>query len=69
VDAPQFDASLYSQTSLILMGILIMILNPLDGGVVEELYYRGYLLEHPCAYAGKFDKRSHDWVYAFWPGD
>ena len=51
------------------MGILIMILNPIAGGVVEELYYRGYLLEHPCAYAGKFDKRSHDWVYGFWPGD
>jgi len=26
------------------MGILIMIINPLYGGVVEELYYRGYLL-------------------------
>jgi membrane protease YdiL (CAAX protease family) len=39
-----FDPTPYSRTSLMVMAIIIGILNPLGGGVVEELYYRGYLL-------------------------
>jgi membrane protease YdiL (CAAX protease family) len=55
----------YSKQALIITYVLLFIFGALIGPIVEELYFRGYLLPR-MKYAGKWAPMLHSFLFAFY---